>query len=136
MYIAVDFDGTIVDHRFPELGEPVPEAIEWIKKFKEAGAILILWTVRHDGERYGDVLTQALNFCEENGLKFHFVNESPQKLSDSPKAYANIYIDDSAFGCPLLENSRPKGRPYVDWSIVGPSVLAKIPPPARSPYDF
>ena len=136
MYIAVDVDGTIVDHVFPELGEPVPGAIEWIKKFREAGAILILWTVRCDGERYGDVLTQAQKYCEDNGIKFKFVNEGPQKWSDSNKVFADIYIDDAAYGCPLVENPRPKGRPYVDWSIVGPEVLAKIPPPARSPFDF
>ena len=136
MYIAVDFDGTIVDHVFPELGEPVPGAIEWIKKFKEAGAILILWTVRSDGDRYGDVLTQALNYCEENGLKFRFVNESPEKWSDSNKAYADIYIDDAGIGCPLVNNPRPNGRPYVDWSIIGPDILSRIPRPPRSPFDF
>ncbi len=133
MYIAIDFDGTIVEHRFPEIGEPVPGAIEWIKKIKEAGAILILWTVRSDGERYGDVLTQAKNYCEENGLKFHFVNQSPEKWSDSNKAYANIYIDDAGFGCPLIEPPERGRRPYVDWEQVGPAVLKKIPPP-MGPY--
>lgn len=135
MYIAIDFDGTIVDHVFPEVGDPVPGAVEWIKKFKDAGAILILWTVRSDGAMYGDVLTQALKFCEENELKFHFVNQSPEKWSDSNKAFANVYIDDSAFGCPLIENPRHKGRPYVDWEKVGPAVLSMIPPPRRGPYD-
>ncbi len=135
MYIAIDFDGTIVEHCFPEIGEPVPGAIEWIRKFRDAGAILILWTVRCDGERYGDVLTQALKFCEENDLKFHLVNQSPERWSDSNKAFANIYIDDAAFGCPLIENPRPRGKPYVDWDKVGPAVFSKIPPP-RSPLGY
>jgi hypothetical protein len=115
----------------------VPGAVEWITKFRQAGAILILWTVRSDGERYGDVLSQALKYCEENQLKFHFVNQSPEKWSDSNKAFANVYIDDAGFGCPLVENPKPNGRPYVDWEIVGPKVLSMIPPPPpRSPYDF
>ena len=101
--------------------------IEWIKKFREAGAILILWTVRSDGERYGDMLTQATKFCEEQGIKFKFVNESPEKWSDSNKVFANIYIDDAAFGCPLVENPRKGGKPYVDWAQVGPAVHKKIP---------
>ena len=47
--IAVDFDGTIVDHVFPEIGAAVPGAFKWLKRFKEAGATLILWTMRSDG---------------------------------------------------------------------------------------
>ncbi len=58
LYIAVDFDGTIVDHQFPEIGKAVPGAFDWLKRFKEAGATLILWTMRSDGQEYGDVLTQ------------------------------------------------------------------------------
>ena len=54
MFIAIDFDGTIVDHRFPEIGKPVPGAFEWMKKFKEAGAKLILWTMRSDGQANGE----------------------------------------------------------------------------------
>jgi len=51
MYICIDFDGTIVDHRFPEIGPPVPGAVEWMLRFQEAGAKLILFTMRSDGGR-------------------------------------------------------------------------------------
>ena len=121
-YIAIDFDGSIVDHMFPSVGNPVPGAVEWIKKFYEAGATLILWTMRSDGPE-GDFLTDAINYCEENDLNFAFYNENPQNWTTSPKAYAHQYIDDAAFGCPLKENPRFGGRPYVDWDIVGPAVL-------------
>ena len=78
---------------------------------------------------YGETLTAATNFCEEHGLKFHLVNKSPGKWSQSNKAYANIYIDDSAFGCPLVQNPRKGGKPYVDWDQVGPAVFKMIKPP-------
>ncbi len=50
MKVAIDFDGTIVEHKFPEVGKPVPGAIEWMKKWQDAGAQLILWTMRSDGQ--------------------------------------------------------------------------------------
>jgi hypothetical protein len=124
--IAIDFDGTIADHEYPEIGRPVPGAFEWLKRFKAAGATLILWTMRSDGQTHGDTLTQAVEFCRANGIEFDFVNETIQAWTTSRKAYANVYIDDAAYGCPLKENPRAGGRAFVDWSIVGPGVMAMI----------
>ncbi len=127
MYICVDFDGTIVDHRFPYIGEPVPLAIQWLKRWQELGAKLILFTVRSDGSKHGNVLSDALLYLKKQGIQFYAVNENPEqkKWSDSPKAYARIYIDDAAFGCPLIQ---PGGfeRKCVDWSRVGPTVESII----------
>lgn len=125
MFIAIDFDGTIVDHAYPEIGEPVPGAFEWMEKFKIAGANLILWTMRSDGGKDGDLLTEAVEFCRTRGIEFKFVNEHPQEWTNSPKVFAHLYIDDSAYGCPLLDNPRKGGRSYVDWNRVGPQVLQK-----------
>lgn len=121
--IAIDFDGTISDHDYPRIGRPVPGAIEWIKQWKEAGAAIYLWTMR-----CGAHLDEAVAWCREQGLEFHGVNENPSQKTwtQSPKLYANFYIDDAAFGCPLVVNPRTDGRPYVDWSVVGPAVLEKI----------
>lgn len=126
--IAVDFDGTIVEHVFPDIGKPVPGSFKWLKKFREAGARLLLWTMRSDGQDSGDVLADAVKFCEENGVTFEGVNVNPLQHSwtTSPKAYAHLYIDDAAFDCPLRENPRCGGRPFVDWEKVGPAVLEMI----------
>ena len=124
--IAVDFDGTIVEHEFPEIGKPVPGAFEWLKRFQEAGATLILWTMRSNGQVHGGALFDAVAFCGRHGIVFDYVNMNDQPWTDSPKAYAKVYIDDAAFGCPLYENIRAGGHPYVDWDIVGPAVLAMI----------
>jgi len=124
MYICVDFDGTIVDHRFPEIGPPVPGALEWMARFQSAGARLILFTMRSDGSRSGSVLTDAVNYLQSKGIQLYGINQNPTQVhwTSSPKAYGQLYIDDSAFGCPLIQ---PEGfqRPCVDWAIVGPGVM-------------
>jgi hypothetical protein len=126
--IAIDFDGTIVGHCFPELGPPVPGAIEWMKNFQEAGVKLILWTMRSDRPD-GQFLSDAIAYCKLNGIEFYGINHDPDQDSwtSSPKAYANIYIDDAAAGCPLREHPHGKvKRLCVDWSIVGPTVMQSI----------
>lgn len=138
MIIAVDFDGTLVDHRFPEIGAEAPGAFKWLHEFQKAGAKLILWTMRSDvrGEGIGpegfgadrDYLTEAVVFCRSRGIEFWAVNKNPRQGSwtDSPKAYAHLYIDDAAFGVPVREAARMGSRPIVDWDVVGPCVMAMI----------
>lgn len=123
MYICVDFDGTLVDHRYPVLGEPVPGALDWLKRLQVLGARLILFTMRSNTKEGGQLLREAVQYLENNGIKLYGVNRNPDQddWTTSPKAYGDIYIDDSAFGCPLIH---PRGfaRPCVDWKIVGPQL--------------
>ena len=123
LYVCVDFDGTIVDHRFPEIGQPVPGAIKWLKRFEKYGAKLILFSMRSDSEMYPTALTGAVNYLYANDVNLYAVNRNPSqdKWTTSPKVYGHVYIDDLAFGCPLI---KPEGfqRPCVDWSKVGPQV--------------
>lgn len=128
MIIAVDFDGTIVKHEFPRVGMPVPGAVQFLKLFTQGGAKLILYTMRSGG-----YLEDAVRYLRDREVKLFGVNENPEQKSwtSSPKAYAHIYIDDAAYGCPLLPGE-DGGRDYVDWSKVGPAILKmmdeKIPP--------
>lgn len=110
MIIAVDFDGTCVKHRFPQMGDDVPHAIESMRELVEAGHKLILWTVRD-----GFHLSGAIAWFESNGIVLTAVNSNAQypAFSDSRKVFADFYIDDAAVGCPII---RPNGdRPYVNW---------------------
>jgi len=104
--LCIDFDGTIVKHAFPNIGEPMPGAFETLRELKAAGYKLILWTCREDesfkiAKQY---LTAAVDFCKENGVEFDGVNETPKDEEFRPestpnrKAYAHIYIDDRNFG--------------------------------------
>ena len=111
--IAIDFDGTIVDHQYPETGKPVPHAIESIKELQRMGWSVMLWTMRS-----GETLTEAVNYCERNGIELFCANQNPKQFewTSSPKLYAQHYIDDAAVGCPLIKNVyRIDGRPMVDW---------------------
>jgi len=93
MVIAVDFDGTIVEHKYPLIGREIPYAIETLKLFVDKGHKLILWTYRAGRE-----LDEAVEFCKERGLTFYAVNSNFEgedfDNTISRKIYADIYIDD------------------------------------------
>lgn len=104
--IAVDFDGTIVEHRFPSIGEPLPHAIRVLKRISEAGHHIVLNTCREDDDENNinrKYLTHATQFLKGQGVTVFSVNENA--LEDDfrykglrRKPYANLYIDDKAFG--------------------------------------
>ncbi|MDL2223520.1 hypothetical protein LJB98_05420 [Bacteroidales bacterium OttesenSCG-928-M11] len=98
MTIAVDFDGTIVEHDYPRIGKPIPFAIDVLKKLQEEeGHTLILWTVRE-----GELLQEAINYCESQGLVFYSANKNyPEEEYDgkiSRKLGVDLFIDDRNVG--------------------------------------
>lgn len=98
MIIAVDFDGTIVEHRYPEIGEERIFAFHTLKKLQEDGHQLILWTYRS-----GKELNEAVEYCKRNGVEFYAVNKNyPEEVYNeneaSRKIIADIYIDDRNLG--------------------------------------
>ncbi len=123
MYICVDFDGTVVDHRYPYVGDPVPFAIDWLQRWVELGAQIVLFTMRADDPEKGAFLQDAVDYFAENRIPLYGVNRNPDQDSwtSSPKAYGELYIDDSAFGCPLV-HPPTFNKPCVDWKKVGPAV--------------
>lgn len=123
MIIAVDFDGTIVTHEYPEIGRPVLGAIETLKCLISNGHKVFLWTMRGSKRYEGrDLLREAVEYCEDNGINLCSVNQSPSQFSTSKKQYAQLYIDDAALGCPLI-NGDGWDRPYVNWYKVGEKLL-------------
>ena len=98
MVIAVDFDGTIVEHKYPKIGKTKLFAFETLNQLQKQGHQLILWTYRAGRE-----LEDAVLFCKENGIEFYSVNSNyPEELFEenkiSRKIYADIYIDDRNIG--------------------------------------
>ena len=99
MTIAVDFDGTIVEHKYPAIGRELPFAIETLKKLRDEHHRLILWTVRE-----GRLLDEALAFCRDRGLEFYAVNrdypeeEKGRNNHYSRKLKADLFIDDRNLG--------------------------------------
>lgn len=114
MTIAIDFDGTCVTHEYPEIGRDLG-ATTTLKTLVDNGHKLILLTMRS-----GKTLEDAKHWFEERGIILYGVNENPsqKRWTESPKVYANLYIDDANLGTPLVKNSIASDRPYVDWKLV------------------
>ena len=99
MVIAVDFDGTIVEHRYPAIGKELPFAIDTLRQLAAEGHRLILWTVRE-----GQYLDDAVAFCRDRGLEFYAVNrdypeEEPERNNRfTRKLKADLWIDDRNLG--------------------------------------
>ena len=94
--IAVDFDGTLVEDKFPEIGEPIEANWNMVREAIDKGAKIILWTSR-DNER----LRAAVEFCTERGLHFDAINDNLDEVkvlfnNSTRKVYANEYWDDKA----------------------------------------
>ena len=99
MTIAVDFDGTIVEHRYPQIGEEIPFAIETLKMLIKDRHRLILWGVRE-----GELLEEAVEWCRQRGVEFYAVNRDyPEEEKEknnhfSRKLKADLFIDDRNVG--------------------------------------
>ena len=106
MIIAVDFDGTIVEHRYPRIGEEIPFAIDTLKLLQQEKHRWILWSVRE-----GTLLEEAVEWCKARGLEFYAVNKDyPEEQKShqgfSRKLKADLFIDDRNLG----------GLP--DWGLI------------------
>ena len=95
--IAVDFDGTIVEHQYPKIGKDMLFAFETMKELQKHGALLIMWTFRA-----GNELTEAVDYCKAKGIEFYAINRNyPEEVFDdsiSRKINADVYIDDKNVG--------------------------------------
>lgn len=107
MVIAVDFDGTIVEHRYPKIGEEKPFATETLRMLINERHNLILWTVRE-----GKLLDEAVEWCRKRGVEFWAINRDfPEEDIEknqhfSRKIKADVFIDDRNFGG------------MVDWGVI------------------
>jgi hydroxymethylpyrimidine pyrophosphatase-like HAD family hydrolase len=95
--IAVDFDGTIVEDRYPSIGKPLMFAFDTLKMLQKDGHRLILWTYRD-----GNELEDAVEFCKKNGIEFYAVNKnfSEEVFNEKTRRKLNvdIFIDDRNVG--------------------------------------
>lgn len=99
MTVAVDFDGTIVEHKYPAIGEEIPFAVDTLKMLIRDRHKLILWSVRE-----GHLLDEAVAWCKERGIEFYAVNKDyPEETTEnnqhfSRKLKVDIFIDDRNLG--------------------------------------
>ena len=106
MIIAVDFDGTIVEHKYPSIGEELPFATSTLRMLANENHRLVLWTVRR-----GRLLEEAVEWCRKRGVEFYAVNKNfPEEVLEGndgfSKINADLFIDDRNLG----------GLP--DWGVI------------------
>lgn len=121
MKIAVDFDGTIVEHRYPEIGREIPFATLTLKKLIADGHLLVLNSVRE-----GQYLDEAVEWCAARGVEFFAVNKNyPEETPSSPdysrKIKADLYIDDRNLGAlpdwGVMYQMIKEGKTFADLAI-------------------
>ena len=112
--IAVDFDGTCVEHNYPAIGMEVEGAVEVLRALNKRGHRIILNTMRS-----GEKLDAAVKWFRDRKVELWAVNRNPEQeeWTSSPKVYADLYIDDSALGCPIMFIDGLR-KPVVKWSKV------------------
>lgn len=114
MEIAVDFDGTCVTHEYPAVGKDIGAA-RVLKRLVDNGHELILFTMRS-----GAGVDDAVQWFKDNDIPLFGIQKNPEQhlWTSSPKAYAQLYIDDAALGCPLVMDLEFSEKPFVDWARV------------------
>lgn len=109
--IGIDFDGTMVEHRFPEIGAEVPESVRVVRRISDAGHIVVVWSCRSG--RFAD---DAMAWFRRRDMRVRPAEWSPPRPPDRPwKTYVDVYIDDRALGVPLVAPAESGLAPYVDW---------------------
>ena len=114
--IGIDFDGTCVENKFPEIGNELPNCVNVLKKCLQNDNKLILITMRSEKS-----LIDAIKWFKDRKIELWGINNNPtqKKWTTSRKIYANIYIDDLNLGCPLKNKN-------VDFVASVPSDIGKM----------
>lgn len=116
MIISLDFDGTCIIHSYPMIGNSIG-AQPVLEELIAAGHKLILNTMRSSKD---NTLADAIDWFKIYNIELWGIQKNPEQelWTDSPKVYADYYIDDSAIGIPLTFDGRISSRPFVDWVAV------------------
>lgn len=116
LIIALDFDGTVVTHDFPQIGKEIDNCVATLKRLNEAGTKIILSTMRSNSDK-GNYLDEAVDWFKNRNIPLWGIQHNPEQheWTSSPKCYAHMYIGDDALGCPLTYNSELSTRVFADW---------------------
>ena len=120
-YVAINFDGTCVEHNYPKVGMDIG-ADPWLRAAVALKAKLILNT-----SRCGPELGAAIDWFEDHDVKLWDTNNNPEqyKWTKSAKLYAHIYVESTALGAPMNPRTERK-KPHMNWDLAGPMLLRRI----------
>ena len=99
MNIAIDFDGTVVEHEYPKIGRESPFAVDTLKMLIRDRHNLILWSCRE-----GQLLDDAVEWCRKRGIEFYAVNRDyPEEQKEGNRSFSrklkvDLFIDDRNVG--------------------------------------
>ena len=101
---AVDFDGTLCEENYPNIGKPHLDRIKYLIRLQKEGNKLVLWTCR-----CGEYLNEAVEWCKNHGLTFDAINENlPERIEqyggDCRKLSADYYIDDKNISLSMFDS--------------------------------
>jgi hydroxymethylpyrimidine pyrophosphatase-like HAD family hydrolase len=118
---AIDFDGTLVEDKFPEIGEANTGLFLRLKEWQDAGIKLVLWTCR-DNNTEARLLDKAIEFCKDRGIVFDAVNENIKEVqemfsNDTRKIYANVYLDDKSLQPFLPSHFKYDIKDFEPWHL-------------------
>ena len=123
MIIAVDFDGTLHTSEWPEIGNPALGAVEVMRRLKDDGHYLIVWTCREGKYRY-----DMYDWLVKQGIPFDAINDNNSNLAkgfgyNARKIYADIYIDDHNLGglppwTEIYDIISGKMKPYLIYKLL------------------
>ena len=107
--IALDFDGTVVEHRYPEIGEEADGAVDVMKKWVDKYNVGFILDTMRDGKELED----AIQWFNDRGIILYGIGKNPtqNRWTTSTKCHAHFSIDDRNIGCPM------KGE-VVDWKAI------------------
>lgn len=87
---AFDFDGTLVENDFPNIGDILSGRVEYLNNlWEDLANVIIIWTCRS-----GDFQNQMKGFLLKNKIPFDFINENPMFPVGEQKIFAHVYYDD------------------------------------------
>lgn len=118
--IIIDFDGTCVTHRFPEVGHDIG-AGPVLRNLIQAGHKIVLFTMRSDefveSGMFKTGLKEAVDWFKENRIPLYGIQTNPtqKQWTTSPKAHGDLFIDDRGLGCPIKFDLKVSTVPFVDW---------------------
>jgi len=125
--INLDADGTLFTHDFPRIGKDIG-AIPVLRKLIANKHKFILFTMRAEVmSENGNLLQDAVDWFKQNDIPLYGIQKNPTQhnWTTSPKSHADLIIDDSALGCPLILNLMISERPYADWTMIEKMLIAR-----------
>lgn len=92
--VMVDFDGTLSEFQYPDIGPPIPGARDFLHELKRMGMFIVIYTARmspafRTQEERWAMYDSLRNWLRDNEMPFDEID-----FGDEGKRVAMVYVDD------------------------------------------